>query len=228
MNSRSPICNTKATLDRGSEENGDIMEQLFFAVAPTSARKRDFARIPLIAQVWHVFLDKTEESSLYREPMTDSQWQTICRKLQRQLKKLDQHQIQWLAGQIHQGIHWLDPHMSAYCQATCSTCGDPCCAGREVFFNRADLLYLASRGELGLPVGQTRTEPDAICRYLGTTGCLLARTQRPYVCVWFLCEPQIQLLDATPGPFQRQLINVLKNTRTCRLKLESLFEELCL
>ena len=226
MNSRLLSGKAKAKVDRDPEDDRDVMEQLFLAVSPTSARKHDVTDIPLIAKPWHVFLAKTEESSWYREPMTDLQWQTICRGLQGQLRKLDQHQIQWLARQVYQGIHWLDPHMNAYCQATCPTCGDPCCDGRKVFFNRVDLLYLASLGDVGPPIGQTRTEPGAMCRYLGPTGCLLARMQRPYVCVWFLCEPQMELLNATPGSFQRQLINVLTNIRSCRLKLESLFEEL--
>jgi hypothetical protein len=226
MNSRVLSGTTKVKVDRDSEEASDVMAQLSMAVSPTSARKHSVAHIPMIARLWYVLLVKMEESSRYREPLTDLQWQTICLGLQRQLQRLDQCQIRWLARQIFQGLHWLDPHMNAYCRATCPTCDDPCCDGREVFFNRADLLYLISLGDVRSPKGQTRTEPGAGCRYLGPTGCLLARTQRPYVCVWFLCEPQMELFNTTSGSFQRQLINVLTNIRTCRLKLEGLFEEL--
>jgi hypothetical protein len=212
-------------LDRDSGERGAGTGRLFLAASRTTAIKQDRPDLPLITVPWHVSLAKTEESSRYREPISASRWQLICQKLYGQIQQLDQHQVQWLAEQIYQGIRWLDQPMNAYCQATCPSCADPCCSALGIFFNQADLLYLSALKHVSLPIAQTRTEAHAMCRYLGTHGCLLARTQRPYVCVWFLCEPQMELFNAKPGSFQRQFINVLKNIRTCRLELESLFEE---
>jgi hypothetical protein len=178
-----------------------------------------------ITDRWHVSLEKLEESSRYREPISDSRWQAICQEFQRCVRQLDQDQVQWLTDQILQGIHWLDRPMDEYCQATCPSCSDPCCDGREIFFNQADLIYLAAHADIHPPTGQTREEAHARCRYLDASGCLLARPQRPYVCVWFLCEPQIEMLNASPASFQRKFINVLGNIRYCRLQLEALFEE---
>ncbi len=172
-----------------------------------------------------VCLAKTEESARYRQPLSDSEWQTICRHIGGQMRQLDQEQVQWLAEQIHQGILWLDQTMTEYCQLTCPSCKDPCCTGREIFFNQADLLYLTAHNSMPLPIGQTRSKASAPCRYLSLQGCILPRPQRPYICVWFLCEPQMELFNVTPPSYQRQVIKTFQHIRTCRLRLEALYEE---
>ncbi len=200
------------------------MDQLFLVSPKTDAFDHNGQTDLCITLAWHVSLIKTEESSRYRVPMTDTEWQTVCRRLHRQVHLLNQHHVRWLVDHIQRGLEWLDPHMDAYCQTTCPSCNDPCCTGRGIFFNQADLLFHAAQPNCMPPVGQTRTEAQAECRYLGPAGCLLKRTQRPYVCVWFLCEPQMEMVNASSIAFQKQLLNVLRNIRFCRLKLEELFE----
>jgi hypothetical protein len=168
---------------------------------------------------------KTEESYRYREPLTDSQWQAIWHELHRQVHRLDQDQVQWLAEQIYQGLLWLDRPMTEYCSVTCPSCSDPCCSATSVFFNQADILYLTAQQHVPPPLGQTRTQASAPCRYLSPEGCLIARSQRPYVCVWFFCESQMEILNSAPTSFHRQLIQVVQHLRACRLQLESLYEE---
>ena len=172
-----------------------------------------------------ICLDKTEESARYRQPLSDSEWRETCQRIGGQILELDQQKIQWLAEQIYLGILWLDRGMTEYCQLTCSQCEDICCTGREIFFNQADLLYLMASNSMSPPIGQTRSKASAPCRYLGLQGCTLPRTQRPYICVWFLCEPQIELLNASPALYQRQVIKTFQHIRTCRLQLEALYEE---
>jgi hypothetical protein len=179
----------------------------------------------LITDVWYPSQVKAEETSFYREPMSDSRWQAICEKLQARVLQLPQEQPASLLRQIYQGIQWLDQPMTDFCQATCPTCADPCCTGRAIFFNQADILCLVARRGANLPPGQTRAKAEELCRYLGSDGCRLDRYQRPYVCVWFLCEPQMDIFNTLPSSFQRQFINVLRNIRICRLQLESLYEE---
>ena len=192
---------------------------------------------------------KSEESSRYREPMSDSQWQALRSKLARELRELNGNLVERLVEQIQKDIEWLDGHMTRYCEITCPACTDPCCLAQNIFYNRADLLYLvgqkkaATPGPIGEqsspapsasryrlhafegPSGQTRRQTADPCRYLAQHGCLLPRIQRPYVCVWFLCEPQMELFACEPAAFQRQFIDVLKNIRTHRLQLESLYEQ---
>jgi len=167
---------------------------------------------------------RDEESSALRRPFPDDEWAAVVRLVARRLKTLDQNLLRRVAGRVETGIQWLDPVMGGYCALTCPTCEDPCCTGQKVFFNRADIITLALLHD-SLPPGQTRSEEGASCRYLAPAGCRLPRIQRPYVCVWFLCHPQMSLFQNEPAAFQRAFIRSLQEIRQGRLILESVYAE---
>ncbi|MGD9504375.1 MAG: hypothetical protein AB7W37_05670 [Syntrophobacteraceae bacterium] len=169
---------------------------------------------------------KTEESNIHREPIANAQWEAILTSLDQQLQALPATHLteaRRLALRIRENLAWLDGHMTEHCRATCPGCEDPCCTGLKVFFNRTDLLYILASGE-ETPPGQTREHATGACRYLTPSGCTLPRTRRPYVCVWFLCDPQMELLQREPPAFQRRFIGALQDIRICRLQLETLHE----
>lgn len=166
---------------------------------------------------------KLEESSFLQHPIKDEQWRRICADFRSRLRTLDWVRIKYIGRAIRERIEWLDPIMTGYCRLTCGNCPDPCCHARKIFFNRTDMLYLAC-SDLPVPPGQTRTQAGNPCRYLKADGCTLLRTERPYVCVWFLCEPHLELLHNQPVGFQRRLTKVMEEIRTCRLLLEGVFE----
>ncbi|WP_139796424.1 hypothetical protein [Desulfacinum hydrothermale] len=122
------------------------------------------------------------------------------------------------ARSIRRAVEELDPWMEALCADTCPDCRDPCCTAGGIFYNLADMLYLLAL-EQAPPPGQTRTRTGEPCRYLGPGGCALARIQRPYVCVWFLCEPQAQRLSEEPGRVQRRVVELYLRIRRHRLAL---------
>lgn len=166
---------------------------------------------------------KLEESSCHQHPMEDARWREALADFRRKLQTLDWVRIKYLERAIRERLEWLDPIMTRYCRLSCGECRDPCCHARKIFFNRTDLLYLAC-SDLPAPPGQTRTRAGDPCRYLGVDGCGLCRAQRPYVCVWFLCEPHMEFLCQEPVGFQRQFAKVMGQIRTCRLFLEAAFE----
>ena len=167
---------------------------------------------------------RDEESSAFRRPVPDDEWAAVVRLVSGRLRTLDLDHLRQVARRVEAGIRWLDPVMDRYCGLTCPTCEDPCCTGQKVFFNRADVITLAVLYD-SLPPGQTRDEEAGACRYLGPRGCLLPRVRRPYVCVWFLCDPQMSLLQNELASFQRAFIRILQDIRQGRLILESLYEE---
>ena len=63
---------------------------------------------------------KLEESSRYREPMPDSQWQALWNKLARELRELNGNLVERLVEQLQENIEWLDGHMTRYCEITCA------------------------------------------------------------------------------------------------------------
>jgi hypothetical protein len=165
----------------------------------------------------------SEEPALYRRPITDDEWRQVEVMLREGLSRLDQRMIHSLRGWVTERIQWLDGYMAHYCELTCPTCEDPCCDGREVFYNRTDLLLLTLGASRQFPPGQTRERPNEPCRYLDQNGCRLSRMVRPYVCVWFLCDAQMKLLRDEPALFQRNFVRVLGEIRRLRLGLETLY-----
>lgn len=167
---------------------------------------------------------RNEESSLCRRPYLDREWKVLMEQLADRVKKLGLKRFQMAARQIAAGIQWLDPLMESYCALTCPSCEDPCCTGQNVFYNRADILYLIALNA-ALPPGQTRNTASSPCRYLGPRGCALPRVRRPYVCVWFLCEPQMLLFLKERASFQRKVVGVMQEIRASRLLIEAIYEK---
>lgn len=167
---------------------------------------------------------KREETSLLRRPLEDDEWRGAFKSIQETISQGGADAFTRIGEHIADLIRAIDPVMAGYCRLTCPACADPCCNGRKVFFNRTDLIYLASIGEMGVP-GQTRCGEGQPCRYLDGDGCRLSRRMRPYVCVWFLCEPHMELLRGEPPRFQRSFTETLQEIRRARLVLETLYEE---
>jgi hypothetical protein len=168
-------------------------------------------------------LEKTEESSLYRQPMSDRQWQENLAVLKTRIGRLDQRLVHEATGAIHAAYDWLEPLMVSYCEITCPACSDVCCQATRVFFNHTDLLVILALG-LDPPPGQTRPRASEPCRYLTQAGCSLKRTVRPYVCVWYLCEAQMDLYREEPALTQRRYVATLASIRTNRLRIEGHYE----
>jgi hypothetical protein len=158
-------------------------------------------------------------------PFSAEEWSKTIDELKTGLSRLDPDRMRMHAERVQKGIQALDSIMTDYCHLTCPTCSDACCFGLKVFFNRTDLLYLLTlRDEI--PPGQTRAHPFEPCRYLSLSGCELARTVRPYVCVWFLCDEQMALFALETPKIQRQFLKVLQDIRLHRQALEYEYETL--
>lgn len=170
-------------------------------------------------------IERIEESSLCRQPMSDRRWQKNLALLKTRIGLLDRSLIQEVNGAICAAHEWLEPLMERYCESTCPACRDVCCQATEVYFNLADLLAMLAQG-IDPPSGQTRRRTGEPCRYLTQAGCSLTRPVRPYVCVWFLCEAQMDLYREEPASTQRRFVATLEALRTNRLKLESHYESL--
>lgn len=85
------------------------------------------------------------------------------------------------------------PLLDTLCRSTCPWCPEPCCLHAPVYADFRDLLLLALTRE-GFPPGQLRRRFSDPCRFLTSKGCALPRTQRPWVCTWYLCATQRALL----------------------------------
>lgn len=121
---------------------------------------------------------------------SEAHW-TIQYLLQRHHRSLSRSKE--LASSINSRLNLLFPLMESLCKVSCTECRTCCCRQAKPFFDFKDLLYLHLREE-NIPVGQPIGSDDDYCRYLAQDGCLLPRTSRPWICTWYTCPAQINLL----------------------------------
>jgi hypothetical protein len=63
------------------------------------------------------------------------------------------------------------------------------------------------------------------CRFLGTRGCTLKRSQRPYRCTWFFCSPLLdQIMQQTSAADYRKFIEMLRDISKIRTTMINDFE----
>jgi hypothetical protein len=109
----------------------------------------------------------------------------------------------------------VDAPMSDLCAATCPTCEDACCFRANVWFDFKDLLYIRF-SEQEWPPYQALSPESHHCRYLTANGCALPRRVRPFICIWYVCPAQKQVIaNSTDGRFHRLLshLETLKKER---------------
>ena len=87
----------------------------------------------------------------------------------------------------------LDDPMSALCAVTCPTCNDSCCLRASVWYDFKDLLYIHFSGQ-DWPPHQALSIESRHCQYLTPNGCALPRSIRPFICIWYLCPSQKQMI----------------------------------
>ncbi len=184
------------------------------------------ATLPILAKLSHEYghEDPTSAqngSDSCKHPFTVAQWRDLTSKLKENFSQTDRERMQTLALGIREGLLWCDETMDRYCGLTCHGCRDFCCDADGIYFDDADLIYLLILDN-DLPANQTRAKAGLACRYLSITGCILPRMCRPFICTWYLCEPQMELLTAEPLPLQKQFTAVMQMVRRCRQQLLAL------
>ena len=88
----------------------------------------------------------------------------------------------------------LHPLLDRLCALTCPRCLDVCCHRARVHLDFEDLLFLHLVGRAAPPTPRPRPSGGP-CQSRVPAGCLLARMVRPWVCAWYLCHEQKQLLQ---------------------------------
>ena len=127
-----------------------------------------------------------------------------------------------VANAILSRVRHLDRFLDALCADTCATCGDNCCRRATVWYDFKDLLGF-HLGGAPIPVRQLALSPERACRFLTSSGCTMPRTQRPFVCNWFICAAQKREMAAWPLSHRTFLINSLFALKVGRNRMEKHF-----
>jgi len=169
-------------------------------------------------------LSDHDNANQLKQPYNAKQWRELSRKLKDNFAPHDREQMQTLAQGVREALLWCDETMDRYCNNTCHGCQDFCCQADGIYFDLPDLIYILTLDN-DLPTSQTRAIRGAPCRYLGEEGCILPRMCRPFICTWYLCEPQMALLEAEPISFQKQFTAVMQLIRRCRQQMLAMHEK---
>ncbi|MFW5931214.1 MAG: hypothetical protein ACOCQI_05615 [Desulfosalsimonas sp.] len=155
---------------------------------------------------------------------TPRSWQEANKAVSR---LLDRHRCRLAplletSGIIRERIDELDSLYRHLCAETCPFCPHPCCINADIWFDLKDLVFLQAEG-LPVPATCPRKPRHMPCPFLGSRGCLLPRTGRPWICTWYLCPVQKRRL----GKHQKNIlykINLLTSEVTgLRRQLEQRF-----
>ncbi len=133
--------------------------------------------------------------------------------------------LQKLAETIAEGLARLDGPLQSLCGVTCSDCDDNCCVRATIWYDLKDLLFLFfHRGTL--PRQQIIRSKSRSCPNLTSQGCRLPRLDRPFVCTWYLCPRQKELLSETgEKSILLELVKTIQHIQLTRKTLEDIFAD---
>lgn len=116
-----------------------------------------------------------------------------------------------------------DDQLNSLCGLSCGSCGSICCQLATVWYDLRDLLFSLFYFDC-LPPGQITRRKDGRCEHLFGDGCRLERKRRPFICTWYICQQQTDmLLEMDPEWNSAGLMHHLKQMQDLRIDLEDCF-----
>lgn len=140
--------------------------------------------------------------------------------------RLEVEAMRTLAQHIVGGYAELETLLERVCFASCNTCTDVCCARATVWYDMKDLLVMyLNTGTL--PKTQIYRRPDGSCCNLTPSGCRLPRSERPFICTWYICPEQITLLkEYFGGDDEPDIFDIINGIKKARKELEQIYIDL--
>ena len=128
--------------------------------------------------------------------------------------------IQLLAQQIVQAYAEVETVLERVCLASCTTCADVCCSRATVWYDLKDLLIVYLNTST-FPDRQIYRLSDHSCCNLTPVGCRLNRSDRPFLCTWYICPDQKKVLEGLPDSDKRLAVfRAINKIKTARKDLE--------
>lgn len=131
----------------------------------------------------------------------------------------------FLAASITTKLAQVDDTLHELCSITCSYCLEVCCYKATVWYDFRDLLFLyLVKGDI--PDKQITRRTNSACVQLGQKGCKLKRLERPFICTWYICGRQHELLENRhQDSVDRNFLTHLSDIQANRKLLEGCFQK---
>lgn len=131
-----------------------------------------------------------------------------------------------IAKKIKKEFEVMSDPMEQLCLCTCIKCEDICCVRATIWFDFKDLLYVYF-GTGKFPESQikkvTLKNQVRACHCFTKKGCTLPRTERPFVCTWYLCPAQKKYLSNFNPKLMLDFDQTLLNIKELRNQIEEEF-----
>ncbi|MDX2446435.1 MAG: hypothetical protein QNK29_04460 [Desulfobacterales bacterium] len=137
--------------------------------------------------------------------------------------RLEVEAMQALVQHIVDGYAEIETVLERVCIASCTTCTDVCCTRATVWYDVKDLLviYLNTGA---LPKAQIYRRSDHSCCNLTPSGCRLPRSERPFICTWYICPEQNTLLkEYFGGDDGIDIFHCINGIKKARKDLEQVY-----
>lgn len=92
----------------------------------------------------------------------------------------------------------LSPFIQANTSRVCPDCRRVCCVNRHGYYDHEDLIYVFSLG-LEVPRYRDGLHDTVPCQFLGSAGCTLPRSVRPFRCNWYFCLTLVKHMEEGRG-----------------------------
>lgn len=109
------------------------------------------------------------------------------------------------ADAVRNKIEAVDGFIGETASLVCPSCVDACCKDAYAFPHLSDLIYMYALG-LTPPLYTRDAEGGDPCQFLGPSGCVLARSLRPFRCTWFFCDPFLEVMERLPAKRYRTFV----------------------
>lgn len=153
-------------------------------------------------------------------------WRQVVLSLSRTIAAmgLETAAIRTQAKQIGKGYADLDTVLDRICRQSCPACTDVCCSRATIWYDLQDLLviYLNTGA---FPERQIYRHPDHSCCNLTPAGCRLTRSERPFICTWYICPDQQKVLSHLLDRSDKGLavFRTINEIKTARKELEQAY-----
>lgn len=131
--------------------------------------------------------------------------------------------IRTISQQIVQTYADIETVLERVCLTSCPTCADVCCSRATVWYDMKDLLviYLNTGA---FPDRQIYRRPDHSCCNLTPSGCRLIRSDRPFICTWYICPDQNKVLEGLSDSDEKPAVfRAINEIKTARKELEEAY-----
>lgn len=131
--------------------------------------------------------------------------------------------IRALVEQVVQDYAKLETVLERICSTSCSTCVDVCCSKATVWYDLKDLL-IVYLNTATFPDKQIYKRPNSSCCNLTPSGCRLRRSDRPFICTWYICPDQKNIIAGLHDSAEKAaLFRTIDKVKTARKDLEAVY-----